>query len=94
MDYKNGYHKEHPVIRLFWTVFYDLPIEAKKKFLGKVYSQNNITCRPNCSGMRKCAYCNNNTISCYAKYNSLMHAHSFLEKNATLCYWVIQQLLL
>jgi E3 ubiquitin-protein ligase HERC4 len=33
MDYKNGYHKEHPVIRLFWTVFYELPLEAKKKFL-------------------------------------------------------------
>ena len=34
MDYKNGYHSEHPVIKLFWSVFYDLPLEAKKKFLG------------------------------------------------------------
>ena len=34
MDYKNGYHKEHPVMKLFWTVFYELPLEAKKKFLG------------------------------------------------------------
>ena len=36
MDYKNGYHKEHPVIKLFWTVFYELPLEAKKKFLGSI----------------------------------------------------------
>lgn len=35
MDYKNGYHKDHPVIKLFWTVFYTLPLEAKKKFLGE-----------------------------------------------------------
>ena len=34
MDYRNGYHKDHPVIKLFWTVFYDLPLESKKKFLG------------------------------------------------------------
>jgi E3 ubiquitin-protein ligase HERC4 len=33
MDYKNGYHKEHPVIKLFWSVFNDLPAEAKRKFL-------------------------------------------------------------
>ena len=36
MDYKNGYHKDHAVIKLFWKVFYDLPLEGKKKFLGKV----------------------------------------------------------
>ena len=35
MVYKNGYHKDHPVIKLFWTVFYGLPLEAKKKFLGE-----------------------------------------------------------
>ena len=34
MVYKNGYHKDHPVIRMFWTVFNDLPVEAKRKFLG------------------------------------------------------------
>ena len=35
MVYKNGYHKDHPVIKLFWTVFYGLPLDAKKKFLGE-----------------------------------------------------------
>lgn len=34
-EYKNGYHKDHPVIKLFWKVFYDLPVESKKKFLGQ-----------------------------------------------------------
>ena len=34
MDYRNGYHKDHPVIKMFWTVFNDLPVEAKRKFLG------------------------------------------------------------
>ena len=34
MDYRNGYHKDHPVIKMFWAVFNDLPVEAKRKFLG------------------------------------------------------------
>ena len=38
MVYKNGYHKDHPVIRMFWTVFNDLPVEAKRKFLGIYYT--------------------------------------------------------
>lgn len=33
MDYKNGYHKELPVIKIFWAVFHELPVEAKRKFL-------------------------------------------------------------
>jgi hypothetical protein len=33
MDYRNGYHKDHPVIKMFWAVFNDLPVEAKRKFL-------------------------------------------------------------
>ncbi|KAL5505563.1 hypothetical protein EMCRGX_G007016 [Ephydatia muelleri] len=33
MDYRNGYYTEHHTIRIFWKVFYDLPTEAKKKFL-------------------------------------------------------------
>lgn len=38
MDYRNGYHKDHPVIKMFWTVFNDLPVEAKRKFLGIIIS--------------------------------------------------------
>lgn len=31
--YKNGYHGNHPVIRLFWEVFHSLTVAEKKKFL-------------------------------------------------------------
>lgn len=32
-EYKNGYTVDDPTIRLFWSVFHELPEEEKKKFL-------------------------------------------------------------
>ena len=34
VSYRNGYSAHHPSIRMFWKVFYELPTEAKKRFLG------------------------------------------------------------
>ncbi|KAJ3393160.1 putative E3 ubiquitin-protein ligase herc4 [Entophlyctis sp. JEL0112] len=31
--YKDPYHKDHPVIKRFWSVFHALPLELKRKFL-------------------------------------------------------------
>ncbi|XP_078383332.1 putative E3 ubiquitin-protein ligase HERC4 isoform X2 [Oculina patagonica] len=32
-EYKGDYYKYHPVIKNFWEVFFDFPIDMKKKFL-------------------------------------------------------------
>ncbi|KAL0272513.1 UNVERIFIED_CONTAM: hypothetical protein PYX00_005450 [Menopon gallinae] len=32
-EYKNGYTKNDPTIKLFWKVFHELPLEEKKNFL-------------------------------------------------------------
>jgi len=34
-EYKGDYAAEHPVIKNFWSVFHELSLEQKKKFLSK-----------------------------------------------------------
>lgn len=34
-EYINGYSANSPVIKRFWSVINDFPLEAKKKLLGK-----------------------------------------------------------
>lgn len=33
-EYKGEYYRQHPVIQSFWEVFFEFPIDMKKKFLG------------------------------------------------------------
>lgn len=42
VDYKNGYTPDDPTIKLFWKVFFDLPVEGKKKFLVFLTGSNRI----------------------------------------------------
>ena len=32
-EYQNGYHPEHPVIKIFWQMFHKMDVATKKKFL-------------------------------------------------------------
>ncbi|KAL5262692.1 hypothetical protein ACHWQZ_G008179 [Mnemiopsis leidyi] len=32
-EYQNGYHADHPVIKLFWEMFHEMDLATKKKFL-------------------------------------------------------------
>jgi E3 ubiquitin-protein ligase HERC4 len=34
-EYKGDYSAEHPVIKNFWSVFHELDIKEKKKFLSE-----------------------------------------------------------
>lgn len=34
-EYKGEYHRNHPVINLFWETFYSFNLDKKKMFLGK-----------------------------------------------------------
>lgn len=35
-DYKGEYNSEHPVIKRFWSIFHQLTIDQKKKFLREL----------------------------------------------------------